>query len=62
MTRSRYKILQNNTPYFQTATIVGWLPIFTCVETVQIILDSFQWLKDNKQFKLYDETKVGLYP
>ncbi|MDM8560683.1 hypothetical protein [Candidatus Parabeggiatoa sp. HSG14] len=53
MARTRYKIKQNHIPYFQTGTIVGWLPIFTRVETVQILLDSFQWLRENKQFELY---------
>ena len=53
MSRSRYTIKQNNIPYFQTATIVGWIPIFTRIDTVQIILDSLQWLKANRQFELY---------
>jgi len=53
MAKTRYKIKQNHIPYFQTATIVGWLPIFTRPETVQILLDSFQWLRENRQFELY---------
>ena len=53
MARTRYIIRQNNIPYFQTATIVGWIPIFTRPETVQILLNSFQWLKENRQFQLH---------
>ncbi|MFK5971448.1 MAG: hypothetical protein QM487_15210 [Candidatus Marithrix sp.] len=38
-------IQSNNIPYFQTATTVGWIPIFTRPD---------QWLRENKQFKLYE--------
>src|SRR4051812_33970068 len=40
MTRSRYRIYEDCYPYFLTCTIVGWLPVFTRPETVQIIYDS----------------------
>jgi putative transposase len=36
MTRSRYRIYDNAYPHFLTCTIVGWLPIFTRPETVDI--------------------------
>jgi len=53
MSRSRYQIRENQVPYFQTCTIVGWLPVFTRRETVQILLDTFNWLRENKAFELY---------
>jgi len=53
MAKTRYKIKQNHIPYFQTATIVGWLPILTRPDTVQILLDSFQWLRENSSRRVY---------
>jgi len=37
MTRSRYRIGEGHYPYFLTCTVVGWLPVFTRPETVQIV-------------------------
>jgi putative transposase len=42
MTRTRYKIFETAYPYFVTCTVVGWLPVFTRPETVQIIFDSWR--------------------
>ena len=53
MGRSRYKITENQVPYFHTSTVVGWLPIFTRSETVQIILDSWDYLQKNDNFVLH---------
>jgi putative transposase len=53
MTRSRYRIYENYYPYFLTATIVGWLPVFTRKETVQIVLDSWRFLVENERLKIY---------
>jgi len=44
MTRSRYRFGENEYPYFLTCTIVGWLPIFTRSETVQLLYDSWRFL------------------
>jgi hypothetical protein len=43
MTRTRYRIFEDFRPHFCTGTIVGWLPIFTRTEAVQIILDSWRF-------------------
>jgi len=40
-------------PYFHTATVAGFQPIFTRQESVQILLDSFIWLQENTDFKLH---------
>jgi len=53
MTRSRYRIYESEYPYFLTCTIVGWLPVFTRPETVQILFDSWNFLKKEKAFRLY---------
>ena len=53
MTRSRYKIFETEFPYFLTCTVVGWLPIFTRPETVQIIFDSWRFLYDHDRLVVY---------
>ena len=53
MGRSRYKITEKNRPYFLTNTIINWIPVFTRPDSVQIILDSFTYLQQNEQLKLY---------
>ncbi len=46
MGRDRYKFGDAGVPHFLTCTVVGWLPVFTRTETVQILLDSWQFLQD----------------
>src|SRR3954469_15107652 len=53
MTRSRYRIFEHQYPYFMTWTIVGWLPVFTRHETVEIILDSWRFLQRERSFRLF---------
>src|SRR5207253_5507310 len=53
MTRSRYRIYETEHPYFMTCTLVGWLPVFTRPEAVKIIFDSWNYLRENVDFKLY---------
>ncbi|HLW68686.1 MAG TPA: hypothetical protein VKS79_25435 [Gemmataceae bacterium] len=53
MTRTRYRIFDNQLPHFMTCTIVGWLPGFTRPEAVQIVFDSWHYLQKNMQFQLY---------
>ncbi len=53
MTRSRYKIFENEYPYFLTCTVVGWLPVFTRTETVQIIYDSWEFLHNHGRLRIY---------
>ena len=53
MGRSRYKVLNELYPYFQTLTVAGWQPVFTRQESVQILFDSFIWLQENTDFKLH---------
>ena len=53
MGKSRYQFKELDKPYFMTLTICGWQPVFTQPETVQVIVDSWQYLQQNSNFKLY---------
>jgi REP element-mobilizing transposase RayT len=53
MTRTRYRIYETEYPYFMTCTIVGWQAIFTRPEAVQIVFDSWDFLKKEKDLRLY---------
>jgi REP element-mobilizing transposase RayT len=52
MGRSRYEFGEANSPHFVTCTVVGWLPVFTRPETVQILFDSWQFLQDHNRIVL----------
>jgi REP element-mobilizing transposase RayT len=52
MGRSRYRFGESPFPHFLTCTVVGWLPVFTRQETVQILLDSWQYLQDEARLDL----------
>ena len=52
MGRSRYKFGESGFPHFVTCTVVGWLPVFTRRETVQVLLDSWQFLQDQNRLVL----------
>jgi REP element-mobilizing transposase RayT len=53
MTRSRYRIFDNRTPHFLTCTIVGWLPVFTRPDSVQVIFDSWSFLREHGRLEIY---------
>jgi len=55
MARSRYKIFDGdeNHPYFLTATLVNWLPLFNAPWVVDILLDSLRFLQENGRICLY---------
>ena len=53
MGRSRYLITEANKPHFMTCTIMEWLPVFTRPETVQIILDCWQYQRQHSNLRLY---------
>jgi putative transposase len=45
MTRDTYRIYDDAYPHFMTCTIVGWIPVFTRRESVEIIYDSWRFLQ-----------------
>ncbi|MFZ2968406.1 MAG: transposase [Sulfuricurvum sp.] len=53
MGRSRYKIVEPMHPHFITCTILHWIPIFTRMETVQIVLESLKYLQKSDNLKIY---------
>jgi len=53
MTRSRYRFLGNDAPYFLTMTINNWLPVFTRPETVAVLYDSWRYLQTHREFRLH---------
>jgi REP element-mobilizing transposase RayT len=53
MTRTRYRVLDNAYPHFLTCTIVGWLPVFTRPEAVQIIFDSWSFLRNENRLEIF---------
>ena len=53
MSRSRYKIGENGYPYFLTCTVVGWLPVFTRPETVEVLFESWRFLQASKRLTLF---------
>ncbi len=48
MGRSRYTITEADKPHFLTCTVQEWLPVFTRPDTVQMILDCWQYQRRNK--------------
>lgn len=54
MSRTRYKVfVEDNSPYFITATTVNWLPLFNKPEIAQIVIDSLRFLQENKRIIIY---------
>jgi len=53
MGRSRYKVYEPTYPHFVTCTILHWIPIFTRVETTDIIFESLKYLQQADNLKLY---------
>ena len=53
MGRSRYKIYEPTHPHFITSTVLNWIPLFTRQESVEILLESFRYLQQTDNLKLY---------
>jgi putative transposase len=53
MTRTRYKIYNDQQPYFLTMTVVEWVPLFTNPEIVSIILESLRFVQKERGVILY---------
>jgi hypothetical protein len=47
MGRSRYTITEADKPHFMTCTVIEWLPVFTRPETVNILLDCWQYQRQH---------------
>ena len=53
MSRTRYRIFEEEHPYFLTETIVAWLPVFSRPEFVQIVFDSWKFLQREREIRIY---------
>jgi REP element-mobilizing transposase RayT len=53
MGRSRYKIYEPTYPHFMTCTVLHWIALFTRKDSVGILFESFRYLQQNDDFKLY---------
>jgi putative transposase len=53
MTRTRYRIFETEYPYFLTGTVVAWLPIFSNPAMSKIIFDSWRFLQQQRQVKIF---------
>ena len=53
MGRSRYKIYEPTHPHFITCTVLHWIPLFTRVESVQILLESLKHLQISDNLKIF---------
>ena len=53
MTRSRYRVYEENHPHFMTCTVAGWLPLFTQPEMFQIVYDSWSWFRQHDRLQVF---------
>ncbi len=53
MARTRYKIIDNNAPYFLTITVVNWIPLLSFPMVQRILLDSLRFLQTQERLVLY---------
>jgi REP-associated tyrosine transposase len=53
MTRSRYRIFEDEYPYFLTCTVVAWLPVFARPNFVEIIFDSWRFLQKERGVRIF---------
>jgi REP element-mobilizing transposase RayT len=53
MSRTRYRIYDDRYPHFMTCTVVGWLPVFTRPEAVDIVLDAWRFAQRERSLQLF---------
>ncbi|MCB2262746.1 MAG: transposase [Candidatus Thiosymbion ectosymbiont of Robbea hypermnestra] len=53
MGRDRYRIHDQDAPYFLTCTVLQWLPLFAHPANVQILLESLRFLQSQDRLILY---------
>ena len=53
MGRSRYRMIESQSPHFLTCTVLDWLPLFTRPTTVQIVLDALQYRQQQQGWRIY---------
>jgi putative transposase len=53
MTRTRYKIYNEQQPHFLTMTIVEWIPLFMNKDIVSIVIDSIKFMQNERSLTIY---------
>ena len=53
MTRTRYRIFETEYPYFLACTVVAWLPIFADPAMATIVFNSWRFLQQQRQVKIF---------
>jgi REP element-mobilizing transposase RayT len=53
MSRSRYRIFEQDYPYFMTSTIVAWLPVFAHPQFADVIFDSWRFLQRERAITIF---------
>jgi len=53
MSRTRYRIFEDEFPYFLTNTVVAWLPIFAHPPFTEIIFDSWRFLQRERGVRIF---------
>ncbi|HTY10340.1 MAG TPA: transposase [Bacteroidota bacterium] len=53
MTRTRYKIYNEQLPHFLTMTVVGWIPLFANPGIASILLESLRFVQKERDVILY---------
>lgn len=53
MSRTRYRIYENQAPHFLTCTVVDWLPLFTNSSIVDILYGSWHFLQTHERLTIY---------
>jgi putative transposase len=52
MPRSRYRFGDTHYPHFMTNTVVAWLPVFAHPEFANVILDSWRFLRREREVEI----------
>jgi len=53
MSRSRYRIYENQSPHFLTCTVVDWLPLFSSPAVVEMLYTSWRFLQVHERMIIY---------
>ena len=53
MGRGRYRIHDDNAPFFLTCTVLKWLPLFAQPANARILLESLDFLREQGRLQLY---------
>lgn len=51
--RSRYRVHNTDQAHFVTSTVVGWLPIFTTAARCDLLVQSLEYCRAQKELKIY---------